>query len=47
MDSEELSAALVMFNDWCLEQIEQQRAKEGTKVSGLGQVITDMLNDSE
>ena len=48
MDSVELSAALVMLNDRRLEeQIEQQRAKEGTKVLGLCQAITDMLNDSE
>ena len=48
MDSVELSAALEMFNDRRLEkQIEQQRRKEGEKMLGLSQAITDMLNDSE
>ena len=48
MDSVELSAALEMFNDRRLEkQIEQQRMKEGEKMLGLSQAITDMLNDSE
>ena len=48
MDGVEMSAALEMINDRRLEkQIEQQRKREGEKMLGLCQAITDMLNDSE